>query len=488
MLFQLQWSDEMGSICLKCAVPGIIKVPNRLKQALNASWLIVVQKDEWWRLNNQELRGPLERSDKVGSLVSVSWTGPSHLDADTTDISRREPGAATQSGWDIAGHGVSKWFNEAIVVGRSKHAHVTLKSPLVSKIHGMLIPYKNHVTYYDLSSSNGSFDGHGSRVRSMYLRDEQSVRLGDQLLTINKSAPQKHAAHASLSSPSMARVESLITKIAPSDAPVVISGESGVGKEGAAQAIHHRSGRKGQLVTANAACFTEQLARSELFGHRAGAFTGATANRDGLFLAAHKGTLFLDEIAEMPLSVQAELLRAIETGTIHPLGACTTVVAKPRLVVATHRNLAAEVAKGRFREDLYYRLHVVEVNIPPLRERAEDIEELAQQFVDEFCPGFPLQQDAIRWLKVQPWRGNIRELRNLFWKTSVLYPQRPTELFNLRYTANGESDQHSSAEDVVRVYFETGQDVQTTADALGVHRSTVHRRLKQHRNQRAQAA
>jgi len=488
MLFQLEWSDEEGSIYLKCAVPGIIKVPNRLKQALSASWLIIVQKDEWWCLNNQELRGPLGRDENMGSLVSVSWTGPSHLEPDATDITRREPGPPAQSEWGIAGHGVSKWFSKAIVVGRSKHAHVTPKSPLVSKIHGMLMPYENHVTYYDLSSSNGSFDGHGSRVRTMHLHHEQSVRLGDQLLTINKSEPRKHAAHASLSSPSMAHVESLITKIAPSDAPVVISGESGVGKEGAAQAIHHRSGRKGKLVTANAACFTEQLARSELFGHRVGAFTGATANRDGLFLAAHEGTLFLDEIAEMPLSVQAELLRAIETGTIHPLGTCTTVIAKPRLVVATHRNLAAEVAQGRFREDLYYRLHVVEVNIPPLRERAQDIEELAQQFVNEFCPGFPLKPDAIRWLKVQPWRGNIRELRNLFWKTSVLYPQRPTELFNLRYTANGENNPHNSTEDVVRVYFETGQDVQTTADALGLHRSTVHRRLKQHRNQQAQAA
>ena len=216
----------------------------------------------------------------------------------------------------------------------------------------------------------------------------------------------------------------------------------------------------------------------ELFGHLSGSFTGATEDKKGLFLTAHNGTLFLDEIADMPLSVQAELLRALETDQIYPVGSTQPVHARPRIIAATHKDLANEVKEGRFREDLFYRLFVVNIAIPPLRERPEDILFLARVFSDKFCKGAELTAETLQWLKVQPWKGNIRELRNLFWKASVIYADAPTSLFNLRRLSENKATKKPCKDEVLEVYHRFNDDIQRTAEHLKIHRSTVHRHIK----------
>jgi DNA-binding NtrC family response regulator len=199
-----------------------------------------------------------------------------------------------------------------------------------------------------------------------------------------------------------------------SDAPVIIYGESGTGKELVARAIHQLGRRKeGPFVQLNCSALNESLLESELFGHVKGAFTGATENRNGLIRAADGGTLFLDEIGELPLHLQPKLLRALETGQVTPVGSDKTVTVDARLVAATNRDLQDAVTEGQFREDLYYRINVVELIVPPLAERGQDILELARRFAGEFVGGpIRLSPQAVRCLLSHSWPGNVRELRN----------------------------------------------------------------------------
>lgn len=214
----------------------------------------------------------------------------------------------------------------------------------------------------------------------------------------------------------------ILPKIAQSDSNVLITGESGTGKEYFATAIHNLSHRKGKnFVTINCATFPEGLLESELFGHMKGAFTGAVYNKQGLFEVADRGTMFLDEIADMPINLQAKLLRVLENGTFRRVGGTNDLKADVRIVSATNKRLTEEIAAGRFREDLFYRLNVIPVYIPPLRERREDI----PLFVDYFINKFPktkkrLMPDALKLLMSCPWKGNIRELENVIERTILL--------------------------------------------------------------------
>jgi DNA-binding NtrC family response regulator len=223
-------------------------------------------------------------------------------------------------------------------------------------------------------------------------------------------------------SPEMRHLVETIGVVAPSDVPILISGESGTGKEVVARLIHAWSPRqKGPMLAANCASLPESLIESELFGHSKGAFTGASEARQGLFRAADGGTLLLDEIGEMPVALQPKLLRAIETGQIMPVGSDSTVAVNTRLVAATNRELENEVAEGRFRDDLYYRINVVEIAIPPLRERREDILPLAQHFAADFLGGpVRLSPQAMNCLLAHRWSGNARELRNAMQRACLL--------------------------------------------------------------------
>jgi len=220
----------------------------------------------------------------------------------------------------------------------------------------------------------------------------------------------------------MRRVLETAAVVAPSNAPVLILGESGVGKEVVAQTIHRGSPRAaGPLIAANCAGLPETLIESELFGHTKGAFTGADQARPGYFRAAHGGTLFLDEIGDLPLRLQPKLLRAIESGQVTPVGSDVPVQVDTRLIAATNRDLQAAVAEGRFRDDLYYRINVVELIVPPLVERQDDILPLARQFAAEFAGGpVRLSPQAVQCLLAYSWPGNVRQLRNAIQRSCLL--------------------------------------------------------------------
>jgi len=217
----------------------------------------------------------------------------------------------------------------------------------------------------------------------------------------------------------MRKIYELIRQVAPTSSNILISGESGTGKELVAKAIHYNSPRKNQpFLVVNCASIPETLLESELFGHTRGAFTGAYQAKRGMFELAHRGTILLDEIGELPASLQAKLLRVIETKTFRRLGGEDEIQVDVRIITATNRDLEKDVEQGRFREDLYYRLNVIHIHLPPLRERKEDIPILAQHFLEKYSrllgkPVKKISEEAERLLLNYNWPGNVRELENV---------------------------------------------------------------------------
>lgn len=224
-------------------------------------------------------------------------------------------------------------------------------------------------------------------------------------------------------SPAIESVRALIEKLARSQAPIYISGESGSGKELAARLIHGQSARnQAPFVPVNCGAIPETLMESEFFGYRKGAFTGAAEDRDGFFQAASGGTLFLDEVADLPLAMQVKLLRAIQEKRVRKVGSTAEEAVDVRIICATHRNLRECVDKGSFRQDLYYRLNVIELRMPPLRERREDIPPLVDAILTRFCLDGPvhLAGDALLALARYPFPGNVRELENILERATAL--------------------------------------------------------------------
>jgi two-component system nitrogen regulation response regulator NtrX len=226
----------------------------------------------------------------------------------------------------------------------------------------------------------------------------------------------------------LGEVQQAVARIAPTRASVLITGESGTGKELLARAIHRNSTRSDQpFVKVNCAAIPEELIESELFGHVKGSFTGATKDQVGKFVRADGGTIFLDEIGDMSVKTQAKVLRALQDGEVEPVGAAKTLRVDVRVVAATNKDLRQEIEAGRFREDLYYRLNVVPLHLPPLRERPEDIEALVRHFTESYCRENNYKQkkfarEALETMKRLPWRGNVRELRNAIERLIILTP------------------------------------------------------------------
>jgi DNA-binding NtrC family response regulator len=227
-------------------------------------------------------------------------------------------------------------------------------------------------------------------------------------------------------SAAMQEVFKMVGRISNSDAAVMITGESGSGKELVARAIHQYSARHDRpFLAINCAAIPENLLESELFGHEKGSFTGASAQRIGRFEQCDGGTLFLDEIGDMPLSIQSKLLRVLQDGTFSRVGGNQTITTDVRIVAATNKNLESEVADKKFREDLFYRLNVVRLHLPPLRGRREDIKLLAEYFLKRLAaqkhkPQLQLSREAVELLESYPWPGNVRELENTIQRAAVL--------------------------------------------------------------------
>ncbi|RKT46350.1 sigma-54-dependent transcriptional regulator [Thiocapsa rosea] len=283
-----------------------------------------------------------------------------------------------------------------------------------------------------------------------------------------------------------------IHRIAPMPSTVLIKGETGTGKELVARALHDLSGRRGSYVPVNCGAISADLIEGELFGHLKGAFTGAHQARNGLFSHADGGTLFLDEIGEMPLALQAKLLRVLEERRYRPVGGSQEIPVNARVITATNRDLAAEVLAGRFRKDLYYRINVVDLRLPPLRERKGDIEHLARYFLQVLSAelGVPTPELTawdLQQLTRYDWPGNCRELRNVIERSLLLgspvaqyvwesTAHTPEESASVAPTSSLEAVQRSH---IMNALCVAGGNKTVAARALGVSRKTVERKLKE---------
>ena len=298
-------------------------------------------------------------------------------------------------------------------MGRSRSADVTIDDDSLSRVHGRL-ECGATLRYSDLGSSNGSWVG-GRRVdpnEEVEVRDGDLIEMGNAVVIVQRPGATPEAR----SEGAMEALRSRAKKAAKHRLNVLVLGETGVGKGVLAREIHAESPRHaGPFVVVDCASLATDVIESELFGHEQGAFTGATQAKPGLLESADGGTVFLDEIGELPLPVQAKLLRVIEERTVRRVGGVSDRTIDVRFVAATHRDLEQEASEGRFRTDLLYRLNAVTLRIPPLRERRNEIDTLARGFLDELGGSAlvdTLAADAVRWLEAQPWPGNIRELRN----------------------------------------------------------------------------
>jgi transcriptional regulator with PAS, ATPase and Fis domain len=294
-----------------------------------------------------------------------------------------------------------------------------------------------------------------------------------------------------------------IAKAASSGATVLVLGESGTGKEMVARVLHARSNRaRGQFVAINCAAIPENLLESELFGHEKGSFTGAIGRRIGRFERATGGTLFLDEIGDMSLALQSKILRAIQEREVERVGGNSPVPIDVRIVAATNRDLAAAVREGRFREDLFYRLAVVTLNLPPLRERGPDLDLLASHLVARYArehgrPVRAVAEEVYAVLHAHPWPGNVRQLRNAMERAvvmsegEVLLPQHlPADILNPQAPPRAEGSEPPEPPLVTleemekrmirRALSETGNNLTVAAERLGIHRNTLRRKIQEY--------
>lgn len=280
-------------------------------------------------------------------------------------------------------------------------------------------------------------------------------------------------------------VRQLVAQVAPSSATVLVTGESGTGKEVVARQLHKHSGRSGDFVAINCGAIPPELLESELFGHEKGAFTGATGLRKGRFELAHRGTLFLDEIGDMPLAMQVKLLRVLQERVIERVGGVRSIPVDVRVVAATHRDLEARISCHQFREDLFYRLNVVELNIPPLRERRDDVvpllDEMVRRSISRHGIGVSFSDDAIEALQAYRWPGNVRELANLVERLVVLRPHAVVRLIDLPRDISGLTEQTAGAGQSVAALVENAiaptVELPDEGISLREHIETIERNL-----------
>jgi two-component system, NtrC family, nitrogen regulation response regulator GlnG len=405
---------------------------------------------------------------------------------------------------------------ERYIVGKSPTCELPVTDALVSRQHLRLDVGPSGVTISDLASRNGSFF-QGARFETIVVSAGASVVIGETELMVTAEGAKYDLAPSDVTrfgdligtSVAMRRVFALLERVAPSDSAVLLQGETGSGKELAAEAIHRASGRReGPFVVCDLAASAPTLIESELFGHVKGAFTGADRDRDGSFRQAEGGTIFLDEIGELDLSLQPRLLRALERKQVKPVGASAYRPTNVRLITATNRDLAAEVRAGRFRKDLYHRLAVMRIELPPLRERPEDVPPLVELFLERAAasglgaiPKVPPATMAA--LAAHDWPGNVRELHNVL-ERAMLIASGPSGLTPLLLGLESATEGTSGAskidvdagltfkeakdrligawerEYLVAILEKAGRNVSLAARRAGMARVYLHELMKKH--------
>ena len=303
---------------------------------------------------------------------------------------------------------------------------------------------------------NGAFDyitkgDDNNKIIPLISRAVEKARMNVRLEKLEKKVGQTYSFDSILGESKVLKdAVSLAQKVSGTDVPVLLTGETGTGKEVFAQAIHYSSKRARQnFVAVNCSSFSKELLESEMFGHKAGSFTGALKDKKGLFEEANNGTIFLDEIGEMALELQAKLLRILETGEYIKIGDTKPTRVNVRIIAATNRNLSQEIVAGRFREDLFYRLSVFQIHLPPLRERAGDIRLLAKAFIKSFAeqlarPVVEIAPAFLEALDSQPWKGNIRELRNVIERSMIVCESGYLDIADLPFDIQNAHYEHSN--------------------------------------------
>ncbi len=401
--------------------------------------------------------------------------------------------------WRNSARALSVEVGDFLSLGRDPENQVTLDDEFASSRHARIERKPGAFLLRDLRSRNGTFVN-GARIFEAQLNDGDRIRIGRSELTFSwrKEGGGAIDELTSLNEAWGAQLKRL-PNVASSPFPILLTGPSGSGKDVIAQAVHRLSSRKGgPFVSVNCSALSETLVESELFGHLRGSFTGATGDRKGAFEAARGGTLFLDEIGDLPLALQPKLLRALENSQIRPVGSDRSVETDVRIVAATHHDLKKLVYEERFRADLYFRLHVVQVRAPALKERMEDFESLLYHFARQMRVRFSF--GAIEALKRHDWPGNIRELKNVvarakaFWGSDEIAEAHVSQLIDLMPGRQSEGSTETAAaaafkpsRSVIkeielemiksRLIANRGNQRKTAAD-LGMAKSTLHDRIR----------
>ena len=404
----------------------------------------------------------------------------------------------------------------ALRIGSGSTCHLVLTDDTVSRHHCELVRDDHGYLLRDLGSTNGTYVGR-IRVRECYIEPGTEIRVGQTEISFGATdhtepirfQPRRSFGRLRSRSQSMSAIYSLLERVAPTELTCMILGETGTGKEVVAREIHAASRRADHpFVIVDCATLHEQLVESELFGHERGAFTGADRTRDGAFREGHGGTVFLDEIGELPLSQQARLLRVLETGEVRRVGSTKPESVDVRILAATHRDLPQMVEHGEFRRDLFHRLNIVEIRLPPLRERLEDLPDLTAALLGELVPNpaaIQLSQHAWQILSSRTWPGNVRELRNAI-RRAVALGEGLSLAENELARASAEI-QPSVADFQVGVPLRVGEtlvdarafwleflereylrqtlelsrhDYDEAAGAIGIHRKSLYRLLRRH--------
>lgn len=345
-----------------------------------------------------------------------------------------------------SGNKLHRTFKQSkITIGSSESNDVIIKDDdYISKKHCRLTVEDSGIILTDLGSTNGTFY-ESEKVEKIVLPGRSKFTIGKTEISVKKVQtkeklkPEKENIGSMIgATDSIKGIFALISRVAQSDATVCITGESGTGKELVAKSVHDMGSRASNpFVAINCGAIPPNIIESELFGHEKGAFTGATNTHRGVFEQASMGTLFLDEIGEMPPDLQTRLLRVLETRTIRRIGGQRDIPVDVRIVAATNQNLKQNVARGKFREDLFFRIHVIPIHIPPLRERKKDIEVLAEHFVKMFCPDGEeknISSGAMNKLLKHSWPGNVRELKNTIQRALVMNQGNVINLHDIHIT------------------------------------------------------